>query len=46
MYCYNCTESNDENTKTISVKDVSETPTSNYAKKGNRYVKITLISLK
>ena len=46
MYCYNCTESNDENTKTISVKDVSETPTSNYAKKGNGYAKITLISLK
>lgn len=46
MYCYNCTESNDENTKTISVKDVSATPTSNYAKQGNGYVKITLISLK
>ena len=43
MYCYNCDESSDESTKTISTENVSETPISNYAKKGNGYVKITLI---
>ncbi|HPF83198.1 MAG TPA: glycine rich domain-containing protein [Bacilli bacterium] len=45
MYCYNCTESNVESTKTVSTTNVSDTPTSNYAKMGNGYVKITLISL-
>lgn len=43
MYCYNCTESSDESTKTISTTNVSETPISNYAKKGNGYAKITLV---
>ena len=43
MYCYNCDESSDESTKTISTENVSETPISNYAKKGNGYVKITLM---
>ena len=43
MYCYDCTESSDESTKTISTTNVSETPTENYAKKGNGYVKITLL---
>ena len=43
MYCYNCEESSNETTKTISTTDVSEKPISNYAKRGNGYVKITLI---
>ncbi len=43
MYCYNCEESSNETTKTISTTDVSEKPISNYAKKGNGYAKITLI---
>ena len=43
MYCYNCKESNDESTKTISTTNVSETPTTNYAKIGNGYAKITKI---
>ena len=43
MYCYNCTTSNDTNTKTISTTCNEETPTENCAKKGNGYAKITLI---
>ncbi len=43
MYCYDCTESSDESTKTISTTNVSETPTENNAKKGNGYAKITLL---
>ena len=43
MYCYNCTESNDESTKTVSTTCHSETPTENCAKEGNGYAKITLI---
>ncbi len=43
MYCYNCEESSDESTKTISTNDVSETPTENYAKKGAGYAKITKV---
>ncbi len=43
MYCYNCKESNEEATKTISTTNASETPISNYAKKGNGYVKITYV---
>ena len=45
MYCYNCEESNEENTKTISTTWSEETPTTNCAKKGNGYAKITLISI-
>jgi len=44
MYCYNCTESSDESTKTVSTTNVSSTPTSNYAKIGNGYARITLVS--
>ena len=44
MYCYNCTESSEESSKTISTTNVSETPTENYAKKGNGYAKITLLN--
>ena len=42
MYCYNCTESSDESTKTVSTTCHSETPTSNCAKSGNGYARITL----
>ena len=41
MYCYNCTESNVESTKTLSTTCHSETPTSNCAKEGNGYARIT-----
>lgn len=45
MYCYNCEESNEESTKTISTTCAEETPTSNCAKKGNGYARITLVSI-
>ena len=44
MYCYNCTESSEEATKTISTTCTNETPTENCAKQGNGYARITLIS--
>ena len=44
MYCYNCEESTEVSTKTISTTLVSETPVSKYAKKGNGYAKITVIN--
>ena len=40
MYCYNCTESNEIETKTISTDNHSSTPTSEYAKEGNGYAKL------
>ncbi|MDO4996493.1 MAG: glycine rich domain-containing protein [Bacilli bacterium] len=47
MYCYNCQESTEEadetHIKTRTTTNVSETPTSNYAKLGNGYAKITYI---
>ena len=43
MYCYNCTESSEENTKTISTTCAEETPTENCAKKGNGYARITYV---
>ena len=45
MYCYNCEESSEESTKTISTTCSEETPTSNCAKKGNGYARITLVSV-
>lgn len=45
MYCYNCTESSEASTKTTSTVNVSSDPIENYAKKGNGYAKITLVSL-
>ena len=45
MYCYNCEESNEESTKTISTTCAEETPTENCAKKGNGYARITLVSI-
>ena len=44
MYCYNCTESTDESTKTVSTTCTNENPTKNCAKSGNGYARITLIS--
>ena len=41
MYCYNCEESSEENTKTVSTTCAEETPTENCAKKGNGYARIT-----
>ena len=41
MYCYNCTESLEEPTKTISTTCLNETATENCAKEGNGYVRIT-----
>ena len=43
MYCYNCTESNEESIKTISTTCHNSNPTINCTKEGNGYVKITLI---
>ena len=45
MYCYNCTPSSVESTKTISTKCTSATPTENCAKQGNGYARITLVSI-
>ena len=42
MYCYNCEESNEESTKTISNTCTSETPTENCSKQGNGYARITI----
>ena len=44
MYCYNCTTSTATDTKTVSTSCSETTPTANCAKKGNGYVKITLIN--
>ena len=41
MYCYNCLESTEEDTYTISTTKYSALPTSNYAKSGDGYVRIT-----
>lgn len=43
MYCYECSESSDNSTKTTSTKCHNETPTSNCSKEGNGYAKITYI---
>ncbi len=43
MYCYNCAESSDVSTKTISTTCHSTTPTENCAKEGNGYAKITYV---
>jgi len=44
MYCYNCQESSEISTKTISTTCVNSTPKENCAKSGNGYARITLIS--
>lgn len=43
MYCYNCATSNATNTKTISVTCHSATATSNCAKEGAGYAKISYV---
>lgn len=43
MTCYECTTSSDENTRTNSTTNVSATATSDYAKMGNGYTKITFL---
>ena len=43
MYCYNCEESSEINTKTIRTTNASVDAISNYAKKGNGYAKITYL---
>ena len=45
MYCYNCEESNEESTKTVSTTCTSSTPTANCSKQGNGYARITLVSI-
>lgn len=42
MYCYNCTESSEASTKTISTSNYSSDAVSNYAKQGNGYARITI----
>ena len=44
MYCYNCQESSEISTKTISTTCVNATPTAACAKSGNGYARISLIS--
>lgn len=44
MYCYNCTESDDVTTKTISTTCTNQNPVENCSKQGNGYVKITKVS--
>ena len=43
MYCYNCQESSEESTKTVSTTCTSQTQTENCAKQGNGYARITLV---
>lgn len=44
MYCYKCTESDEADTYTISTTNVLEAPTSEFAKIGNGYARITMLS--
>ena len=44
MYCYNCTESSEEATKTISTTCTKTEATENCAKQGSGYAKITFVS--
>ncbi|MDE5587235.1 MAG: hypothetical protein K2I72_02555, partial [Bacilli bacterium] len=43
MYCYNCTESSEQATKTISTTEVNKIATSRMAKSGNGFARITPI---
>ena len=43
MYCYNCQESSEESTKTVSTTCTNQTPTENCSKQGNGYARITLV---
>jgi hypothetical protein len=44
MYCYNCDESTEVSTKTVSTTCFNEKATENCAKSGNGYAKITFIN--
>jgi len=44
MYCYNCTTSTAADTMTYTTTNYSATATTNYAKSGNGYAKITFVS--
>ncbi|MDO4341809.1 MAG: glycine rich domain-containing protein [bacterium] len=44
MYCYNCTASSAESTKTVSTTCYNSEATTNCAKVGNGYVRITMVS--
>lgn len=43
MYCYSCTTSSAEDTRTYSTYSVSSNAVSNYAKSGDGYARVTLI---
>ncbi len=43
MYCYNCTSSSEEATKTISTTCTNKNATENCSKQGNGYAKITYL---
>ena len=43
MCCYNCTESAEVPTKTVSTTCTNQTPTENCSKQGNGYARITLV---
>ncbi|MBQ8131229.1 MAG: hypothetical protein IJ193_01920, partial [Bacilli bacterium] len=43
MYCYNCEESRDSNTKTVTTQAHSKIPKQNQAKEGNGFSRITLL---
>ena len=45
MYCYNCSESSEVSTKTISTTCTSSAPTENCSKLGNGYARITLLKV-
>lgn len=44
MYCYNCPESTDTDTKTTSVECAESNPTPNCAKKGSGFAKISIVN--
>lgn len=44
MFCYECTESSENDTKTTSVSCAEEDPTSECAKKGHGYARISLVN--
>lgn len=43
MYCYNCSTSSDPSTLTYTTTNVSSTATSNYAKSGDGYARISFV---
>lgn len=46
MYCYKCKTSDNESTKTFTTENTEAYPTSKFAKIGNGYARITLVSIK